>query len=96
MMTYAPSADLCPDQDPDHQDHDDDNDDDNDDDADDADKYDEGGTCLGKYSKGTLLVLKRVADVLFSQAIPETIAIIQMLSSIIIKWQYDDIVSRTE
>ena len=81
MMTCAPSADLCPDQDPDHQDHDDDNDDDNDD-NDDVDDDDEGGTCLGKYSKGTLLVLKRVADVLFSQAIPETIAMIQMLSSI--------------
>ena len=79
MMTYAPSADLCPDQDPDHQDYDDDNDNDADDDDDD----DEGGTCLGKYSKGTLLVLKRVADVLFSQAIPETIAMILMLSSIL-------------
>ena len=54
----------------------------NDDDDDDVDDDDEGGTCLGKYSKGSLLILKRVADVLFSQAIPETIAMGQMLSSI--------------
>ena len=58
MMTCAPSADLCLDQDPDHQDDDDENGDENDDDADDGDDDDEGGTCLGRYSKGTLLVLK--------------------------------------
>ena len=31
---------------------------------------DEGGTCLGKYSKGTLFIFEGVADVLFGQAVP--------------------------
>ena len=34
------------------------------------DDDDERGTCLGKYSKGTLFIFEGVADVLFSQAIP--------------------------
>ena len=71
--TFAPSADLCLDQDPDHQDQDHKGEDyeaNDDDDDDEINEDDEGGTCLGKYSKGSLLILKWVADVLFSQTIP--------------------------
>ena len=72
--TCVSSAGLCLDQGPDHQDQDqedDDGEEEEDEEGDEVNDDDERGTCLGKYSKGTLFIFEGVADVLFGQAVPK-------------------------
>ena len=82
--TCVPSAGLCLDQGPDHQDQDQEDDDgeeeeDDDEEGDEVNYDDERGTCLGKYSKGTLFIFEGVADVLFSQAVPNHSKVLKVL-----------------